>query len=277
MFKILKFVLLALLIFSPFWRLLILKFPIVYFVGLKDIILYFKDRKYKQKSFPYGIDVFCGMFGHGKTLSMTHRANQLYKAFKGEVLFISNYKLKNIPHIDLISFKQLVDLGEDQETSCYKYVVVCIDEIETVLNNRKFAQFPLEMLTTLCQMRKRHIYIMASSPRFFQIDKLFRSITTRVYMCDKFWRFQHMQGFDAWDLENAMNHHMLKRLVNIWWFVLDRDYNSYDTEEMISKTKSENFISNDENITRKGLDAMANVEAVVKPSKKYIRRKAKQK
>ena len=100
------------------------------------------------------------------------------------------------------------------------------------------------------------------------VDKLFRSITTNVIDCNKYWRFQHCEIYDAWELENAINTQLLKRLGNIWWFVKNQDFNCYDTSEMVKKGTAEDFISNDESLARKGLDLMVNDLAISKPSKK---------
>ena len=59
------------------------------------------------------------MFGKGKTLAMTHRAESLYKRYGNSLRFISNYHLNNIPYIPLINFKQLVDLGDEGDDSPY--------------------------------------------------------------------------------------------------------------------------------------------------------------
>lgn len=236
------------------------------FYGVKDIYTYFRDKKWSTFNY-FGIDIFIGMFGHGKTLSMTHKARKIYKQFGNKVRFISNYKLEDIPYIPLINFNQIVELGEQQDNDKYIGTVVLIDEIEDVLSHRNYASFPLAMLHSLTQQRKLHLYIMCSAQRFFMVDKIFRSITTNVIDCHKIWRLQNMRYYDAWDYENAMNTQLLKRMANIWWFVKDSDYAGYDTSQMISKDSAENFISNDEAIVRQGLDAMANLDAVKRPSK----------
>lgn len=218
------------------------------------------------------IYLFIGMFGHGKTLSMTHRARIIYAKFGDNVRFISNYKLIGIPYIELINFNQLVDLGEEEDNK-YVGTVVLIDEIENILNNRNFSKFPLALLHTLTQQRKKRVYIMASSQRYFMVDKLFRSLVHNVFNCNKYWRFQHVEVYDAWDLEQAMNYRDIKRLSNKWWFVKNQDYNSYDTTEMIKKGTAENFISNEEAIVRQGMDAQ-NLGAVAHYSKRF---KAQQK
>ena len=75
--------------------------------------MYVYKRKWRDFNC-YGIDMFIGMFGHGKTLSMTHYARQLYKRFGDTLLFVSNYKLFGIPYVPLVNFNQLLEIGEDK-------------------------------------------------------------------------------------------------------------------------------------------------------------------
>lgn len=269
------FCIILVLALSPFVRMVVTNPHNIYFYGLRDIIDYFRLKKWKIFN-EYGISMWIGMFGHGKTLSMTHKCTKLYKKYGDSIRFISNYKLNDIPYIPLINFEQLVDLGEEE--SCpYQGTVVCIDEIENLLSHRNFANFPLELLHMLTQQRKKKVVIFCSAQRFFMVDKLWRSITTRVYDCNKYWRFQNMKIYDAWDYENAMNPQLLRARGNIWYFVRNRDFAAYDTSQMILKGSAEDFISNDEAIQRKGLDAMTNEAAIQRPNKRYYRKKNKQK
>ncbi len=243
------------------------------YYSLYDIIDYFMNKKWKNFN-EYGIDMFVGMFGHGKTLSMTHKARKLYKKFGDDILFISNYKLIGIPYVPLVNFNQLLALGTE-ETSKYKGTVVLIDEIEDVLSHRNYATFPLQLLNVLTQQRKKHIYIMCSAQRFFMVDKLFRCITTHVIDCNKYWRLQRMRMYDAWDYENAMTPQLVRSLKTVWWFVKNKDFNSYDTEQMISETMSADFISNDEKLSRLGIDNVVNADAIQKPSMKLKKARKK--
>ncbi|MBQ9119670.1 MAG: hypothetical protein IJY09_06395 [Lachnospiraceae bacterium] len=290
----------------------------VAFYSVKDIIMYFVLQKWKEFDL-YGIDMFVAMFGKGKTLSMTHRARQIYAQYGDSVKFLSNYHLNGIPYTPLTNFNQLVDLGADQDEEeeaaaenppdnvtpetapteepdnpvesvsdpeaiqepaeeaaeqpkkkkkIVGYVVL-LDEISSVLSHRNFSSFPLEMLSMLCQQRKRRIYIMCSAQRFFMVDKIFRGITTRVIICDKVWRFVHNSYFDAWDYENATTTSILQRLGHSWWFCRDKDYAAYDTSEMITRSAAADFISNEEAIVRKGLDAgLVCNEAAIKHKKR---------
>lgn len=239
-----------LLIFVPLVRCIVFNLHNIGIYSVYDLYCYIRYQKWKDFDL-YGIDMFIGMFGHGKTLSMTHRAVNIYKQYGDRVRFISNYTLNGIPFVPLCNFNQLVDLGEDD--SGYIGTVVLIDEIENVLNNRNYSKFPLALLHTLTQQRKKRVYIMCSAQRFFMVDKLFRSITTNVINCNKYWRFQHCELYDAWDLEQSQNYKDISRNGNIWYFIKNKDFNSYDTSEMISKNKAEDFISNDEALLRIGL------------------------
>lgn len=271
-----KYFLIMMLLILPFFKVVrcaILNIHYVAFYSVKDVVLYFKERKWKFFT-EYGIDMYVGMFGHGKTLSMTHKARQLYALYGDSIDFISNFELKGIPYTPLVNFNQLVDLGEEPKEG-KQGTVVLIDEISSVLSHRNYASFPLELIGLLCQQRKRHVYIMCTAQRFFMVDKIWRSITTNVYDCNKYWRFQHVCCYDAWDYENAMNAQMVQKLGHRWWFVRDIDFASYDTSQMISKDSVKEFISNEESIVRKGLDATVNEMAVAKPSRKLrkIRKK----
>ena len=242
--------------------------------SIRDLIEYIRKKKWKYFQ-AFGIDMFVGMFGKGKTLSMVHRARSLYKKYGDTLVFYSNFKLEDIPYIPLINFNQLVDLGNEMPEGVQGYVVL-IDEISSVLSHRNYASFPLELIGLLCQQRKKHVYIMCTAQRFFMVDKIWRSITTNVIDCNKYWRFAHASYYDAWDYENAMNTQLIKRYYHSWWFVKNSDYNGYDTSEMISKSSAHDFISNEEAIVRKGLDSQVNELAVknhARSRKKALKKK----
>lgn len=264
--KVLFFVFLFFFFFSPLLRCFVFNLHNVGIYSLYDIFMYFKNKKWRFFN-SYGIDMFVGMFGHGKTLSMVHKARNIYKKYGDSIIFISNIELFDIPYIPLLNFNQLVDLGGCMPEGVQGYVVL-IDEISSVLSHRNYANFPLELIGLLCQQRKRHVYIMCTAQRFFMVDKIFRSITTNVIDCNKYWRFCNNSYYDAWDYENAMNNQLIRKIGNLWWFVKNRDFECYDTSQMISKSSVSDFISNEESLVRKGLDSTVNYEAVKRKKKR---------
>ena len=202
MLSVFLIVVLILWCLSPFFRTLIKNLHLSIFYCFKDLYKYIKFKEWEKFGL-YGIDIYINMFGAGKSLSMTHKATQLYNHYGDNLRFISNYHLTNIPYIPLINFQQLMDLGTDDTD--FAGTVVLIDEISTVLSHRNFANFPIELLSVLLQQRKRHIYIMCTAQRFFMVDKIWRSICTNVKDCNKIWRFQNIKVYDAWEYEQAIN------------------------------------------------------------------------
>ena len=319
----------GLLLYCGSTRCLIFHAPQAVYYAILDIYTYFKEKKWKNFKY-YGIYMYIGMFGHGKTLSMTMQAKRLYEKYGDTIRFVSNYELKGIPYIPLRNFNQIVDLGkeaieadkkgkyfEEEELKdavfppfyldekgnvkkeyrrkvkvgtdelgndiyerkilrpVYKGTVVLIDEIEDLLSHRSYATFPLQMLNALTQQRKAKIFIMCSAQRFFMVDKIFLSITTYAIDCNKYWRLQHMEYYDAWDYENAMNAQLVKRYRNRWRFVSNKAFDSYDTTQMISEDMSKDFISNEEQLARIGLDTVVNSDAVKAPSRRLKKARKK--
>lgn len=271
--KVIVFVLVALFVFSKLIRCIVLNTHNVLYDGVKDVLTYFLEKRWRLFG-DYGIHLYISMFGHGKSLSIAHKVRKLYKRYGNSLLYVSNIKLNGIPYVELKNFNQLLKLGEEENADKHVGYIVVIDEVQALLNNRKYADFPIQLLGVLCEQRKKHICIYASCQRFFMVDKLFRSITTYVIDCNKYWRFQHNSYYDAWDYENSMNPQLVKRLKHEWWFVKDKDYDSYDTSQMVSKMNPEDFISNDETLTRLGVDDLK-LDAVRKPSQalKHKRKK----
>lgn len=363
--KIILIIFIIAFVISPLIRCFFFNLHNVGIYSVYDFFMYLYKRKWRIFN-EYGIKMFVGMFGHGKTLSMTHKARLLYKQFGDSLLFISNYKLYDIPYVPLKNFNQLLSLGEKQDDfytdddiknglvpsyyyndnnkikkeycvkcpcliryfdkvpfgddieinyddylrclednsdtvyeSClffddldsvpddlkdlvdfryrvkkpnYQGYVVLIDEIESVLSHRNYASFPLQLLSILCQQRKRRVLILCSSQRYFMVDKIFRGITTHVIDCNKYWRFQSMRYYDAWDYENAMTPQLVRPLGVNWWFVKNKDFNTYSTDQMITEDSCKDFISNDEKLARLGLDNVVNESAIQRPSRKLKRK-----
>lgn len=316
------FIFLVVIVVSPLIRCLALNSWRISPYILRDLLDFIIHRKWK-KFREYGIHMYIGMFGHGKTLSMTHRARILYRKYGDTLLFVSNYSLFDIPYVPLKNFNQLMELGEDKPAHYsyreyingavptwyydgdgnilpkyidyekryygedeneyilvkmikrweYQAAVVLIDEIQSVLSHRNFANFPLELLNVLTQQRKKRVFIMCSAQRFFMVDKIFRGITTFVIDCSKLWRLQGSIYYDAWDYENAMNPQLVRQRKSRWFFVSQKDYRSYSTDQMISRTASEEFLSNEERLARLGLDNVVNEAAIKRPSKRLIRQR----
>ena len=273
-------IVIAITSFFPFWRMFYTNIHNTIKYSINDIYDYVVNRKWRNWSEKWcGIFQFCGYFGKGKTLSATWYAMRIYykmKRYGKEVRIISNYELKYVPYIPLTSFEEIVEVGkiaseEDKNgkrKDRYEGTIILIDEIEFLLNNRKFATFPLELLSTVTQQRKAHIIILTTLQRWHMCDKAFRDLSLWCVDCSKFWRFQRLRFYDGWDVENATSNQMVQVKHTEWFFVLNRDYGAYDTTKMISQASANDFISNEESLRNRGIDMLRNDELVKHPSKK---------
>ena len=298
-YLLLGFVFLWICIYMPIIPCFIFNLPFVLFYLFYDTFMYFKEKRWKRFN-KYGIRIFTGMFGKGKTLTATYYANKWYKKYGDSLLFLSNYKLNNIPYTQLVSFEQLVLIQENWQkledyknriNNCeelsdfeqiefeellnnwqYQGVVVLIDEIELLLNNRKYSDFPLELLHTLCQQRKFKMVILATAQRFGMVDIAFRRITTLVEESNKLWRFQCTKVYDAWEIENAINPKLIKPIGRRCFFVRNKLFKAYDTTQSITRENTSDFISNKEALERKGysISNLSIVDRLNKRGKKLL-------
>lgn len=259
---------------SPLFRVFITHIPATIVHALNDIFDYFRFQKWKNWQEKYsGIFCFVGMFGRGKTLSMTKYAVDIYNKYKKygkTVRIVSNYEIKSVPYIPLVNFEQIVELGNlavEGKDECVG-TIVCIDEIEMLFSHRKFASFPIEVLSSVCQSRKAHIMMLTSAQRWKMQDAAIRDITYYAINCKKIWRFQLNYWFDAWDLENAAQPELLRPIKRSSWFVYNKYFKSYDTSKLISREDMKNFISNDELLQRRYANTLTDPEAIKHPSRK---------
>lgn len=269
-----------LFILSPLFRVFVTHIPQTIVWSIHDFYDYIDKRKWKEWQEKYsGIFCFIGMFGRGKTLSMTKYATDIYNRYAKygkQVRIVSNFEFKNIPYIPLENFEQIVELGNlavRGEDTCVG-TIVCIDEIEMLFSHRKFASFPIEVLSSLCQSRKAHIMMLTSAQRWKMQDAAIRDITYWAINCKKIWRFQLNYWYDAWDLENAPQPNVISPIKRTSWFVFNKYFKAYDTTKLISRDDMKQFISNDELLQRRYANTLVDPDAIKHPSRS-LRKKRK--
>lgn len=183
----------------------------------------------------YGLHMFCGEQGSGKTVSVVHKLQDLKARYpKCKIRTNMSYK-----HEDgkLEHWKELVsnDNGE------YGQVEV-LDEIQTWFSSIQSKDFPPEMITEISQQRKQRKMLIGTAQVFGRIAKPIREQTTFVYLpmtilgCLTIVRVSKPQ---FWDEEKQV----FKRYLKTYFFVHTEDIrNSFDTYKKIQKYKDEGFI-----------------------------------
>lgn len=269
----------------------------VVFNGFKDGVEYIKHKEFNRCG-SGELVAYTGLFGKGKTLSAVHKVVGCYRAYDGKLVWcprrhklvtqrvkvISNVAL-SIPYEDFISLEQIVLAAErnqayDDEHDTLTVTLVLGDEFSVQMNSRNFKSNidPL-FLNTILTCRHYYISLYYTAQRFGHVDALLRQVTSYVVECDKLWRFQRLNKFDAWELENATNTQLLKPFRRECWFVTDRDYNAYNTLACVGnlkKSMKEGDMMTEEEILKLQQNTQeVNMEGVSRPSRRWLKRQKK--
>lgn len=289
----------AAVILLPTFRCAVCNFPLVVVNGVRDLYLYIRHKQYNL--YHTGeLVAYTGLFGRGKTLSAVHRVVSAYHHYDGKMVWcprrckmvmqrvkvISNVSLC-IPYEDFQSLEQIVLAAErnsqyDDKNDTLTVTLVLGDEFSVQMNNRNFKTNidPL-FLNTILTCRHYYISLYYTAQRFGHVDALLRQVTRCVIECDKLWRFQRLNMYDAWDMENATNVRLLQPLSRSCWFVRNRDYAAYDTLACVGNLKhamqAGEMMSEDEILKLQQNTQQANMDGVAKPSRRWLRREKKRK
>ena len=259
--------------------------------GCVDVFFYIVRKAYNK--FSTGKIVgYIGLFGKGKTLTATHDIVNAYMQFDGKKVYdtankrmavqkiriLSNVELTTVPYEKLEDLKQIVKIAKevknlDKMYGTYTVVLVLIDEASVQLNSRKFKQnIDALFLNTLLTCRHFHMDLYYTAQRFGQVDALLRQVTSYVVYCSKMWRFQGVEYYDAWELENATNVLLIKPLKRSCWFVENKDFENYDTfatvEDLQKDCENGDMLSEEKILALQCNLDKANTDGIVNPSRK---------
>lgn len=245
-----------------------------------DFLTYLYYHKYKI-FYGWGIHLFTGKFGQGKTSLMTIKAYEMCKEYP-QLHVLTNVKLSNFPeHTEILSLRTADDILNAPDNT-----LVLIDEIGTLFNSRDFTSgknsVPKPVFQHLCQCRKRHMMILATVQRFNLLDKQIRDITATVTTCSSslkhpFSRMLTGLVYDIDEYEAYTNNRMYKpRIMDCIVKVQTEQYRHlYDTSELIKGLLKMEYLSDEEILRNQGSDISVGdgSKESIKAYKKSVRRK----
>lgn len=174
-----------------------------FYYAVKDLYWYILHKGWNNC--PVGaLDIYCGYFGSGKTLSLVHKVISLYTRYDDKIVWcdrrkkfvtqkikvLSNVDL-SIPYEHLDSLAQVVNAAKinrsiDDANDTLTVTIVAMDELSVQMNSRSFKDnFNAYFLNTLLTCRHSYISIYGSAQRFQHVDKLMRDVTHTVIQCKK--------------------------------------------------------------------------------------------
>lgn len=199
----------------------------------------------------YGLHMFCGEQGSGKTIGVVETLLRMKKIYpKVKIRTNMSYKYQDAP------IKDWKDLVKNENGELGQIEV--LDEIQTWFSSLESKNFPPEMLTEISQQRKQRKMLIGTAQVFSRIAKPIREQTTFVYCpitvfgCLTIVRKTKPQ---YWDDEKQV----FKRYIKTYFFVHNpKIRNAFDTYEKVERYSKTGFQSPDwlQNVSENNIKIM---------------------
>lgn len=212
-----------------------------FFTGSHNPLNIFRSLHYDSKFYqanpfyfhPYGIWVFCGAQGQGKTLSAVKTVKAVLKDYPN-ALVCSNLSIKGVDTIPFTDYAQLCNLSNGTNG-----IIFLIDEIHVLWNSLESKNIPVSEMAVFCQMRKDRRMIIGTSQVYSRIAKPIREQLRYVVKCRNFCKYIQVNqiidpNFDGYsgEKDGELEGELISTQV---FFHTPEDYDSYDTLTKISK------------------------------------------
>ncbi len=257
------------------------KLPHFIFLFIKDVYRYFKNHEGKYFH-EWGLHIYLGKFGAGKTCSMVRDAYNLSRRYE-DVTIVTNLTLTNFPEdVKILPLRNINDILNAPDNT-----LVLIDEIGTIFNSRDFANgktkdgeggLPKILFQHICQCRHRHLVIYGTVQRWGFLEKQLREITSDVTVCSAFpfHPFSRMITNYVYDCEeyNLFYQSPIRPLVPLSgevWIQTDFYRSLYDTKEMVNTLLTMEYISDEEIERNRQFEALGLAPPMDKKSEKRLR------
>ena len=240
-----------------------------------DYCVYIYCHKYLL-FYGWGIHLYTGRFGAGKTSLMTMKAYELCEKYP-QLHVLTNYKLTNFPvHTEILPLRTAQDILNAPNNT-----LVLIDEIGTIFNSRDFSSgkraVPKPVFQLLCQCRHRKIMIFGTVQRFNLLDKQIRDISATVTECRASFKHPFTRKltafcYDITEYESAQNNPMyIPRVYDTYVYIqTEKARHLYDTEEMVSGMIEKDYIPDEEILRNRG-DSASIIDGSTETQKNYKR------
>lgn len=222
------------------------------FPFLKFCLMFFDFLRWKFVDFLYflingrrfnlfGVTIFCGEQGSGKTMALTEKLNQIVRDFP-DCIICTNFGYQ-FQDFELYDWRQLLDIRNDD-----KGVVFAIDEIQNEFDNSKWQDFPDGLLSVITQQRKQKIKIYLTSQVYSRVVKQIREQCFEVVECKTFFgRWTREKCFYASDYNYLIDSSPEKKykMPKKWKYsFIQSDFlrNCYDSYAVVEKMKNKDFI-----------------------------------
>ena len=156
------------------------------------IMLLINGRSFDE----YGLTMFCGRQGDGKTISMVEYLDRMKNMYPDcKIITNFGYVRQDMP---FVSWRQFTEVRNGLDG-----IIFAIDELQNEYNSNSWKDFPEELLSVVTMQRKQRIKIVATSQVFTRVVKQLREQCYEVVECKTFlgrWTRQKCYDADDYDL-----------------------------------------------------------------------------
>ena len=206
------------------------------------LMLIINGRKFNL----YGLTIFCGRQGGGKTISMVEYLDRMKEKFPDcKIVTNFNYIKQDMPFTDWRQFTEVRN-GLDG-------VIFAIDELQNEYNSNSWQDFPEELLSTVTMQRKQRIKIVATSQVFTRVVKQLREQCYEVVECKTILgRWTRQKCFDADDYNAIVDNLTDKRKFQTrknwkYCFIQSNNIRSlFDSYAVVDSIKNKDYIKRNE-------------------------------
>lgn len=206
------------------------------------LMLIINGRKFNL----YGLTIFCGRQGGGKTISMVEYLDRMKEKFPDcKIVTNFNYIKQDMPFTDWRQFTEVRN-GLDG-------VIFAIDELQNEYNSNSWQDFPEELLSTVTMQRKQRIKIVATSQVFTRVVKQLREQCYEVVECKTILgRWTRQKCFDADDYNAIVDNLTDKRKFQTrkkwkYSFIQSNNIRSlFDSYAVVDSIKNKDYIKRNE-------------------------------
>lgn len=198
-----------------------------------------------KKPYYYGIYMFCGLYGQGKTMACTEYLERLRKKHGDNIIIATNFYYKS-EDFHLESWKQMLDKYD-------KTAIFAIDEVQNEFGTRDYRNFPHSLITLLTQNRKGNgVQLVTTAQRYDHVDKIFRDLCSHIFECRTYFgrltvtkRYQHAH-YQMYN--NGVSVSNKRKIPMIKYKFVQTNYlrDQYDTLRMIDET-AKKLVAEEEN------------------------------
>ncbi len=205
------------------------------YLSIKDIIKKSKNRS-KEKEFDlYGLWLFCGLGGSGKTLAMVEKIKSLKEEYSN--LYVVTNFTTDLADRKMTDWHDLIEI-ENPKGQQYG-VLFAFDEMHLTLSSDRLKNNPEGLLEYISQQRKLKKLILGSTQVFTRTHKILREQSNLVIDCKMFcnrWSFQNAYKTEDYLLNGELRDSGNRKRQTVWkrnFIATDELFKLYDTHEVM--------------------------------------------